>query len=858
VVASIAYDRASSLGWSEIAVMTPEAQLDLTLPHLAEHGEWVGRDRPSARGPLWQATLASVVGGDGDPAKAVFARGLVFPLVALGFAAFLAARASRRRWVRFAVGVPALGWAIFEPEAAWRLSVLLGVTLLYPRVEDGEVRASQRGVWAAAPVAIAGGFAPSILVEGAFAFTAASIVGASWVGARVAAERLAGACLTLAGAAAVLVTFAWPDPWLPWAALRWPLAVVGGEWEWAALTATFAFACAWARARGLVWLAAMVPLVVFAALEGALSSVAAPLASSMLLVAVSIARARRLLALTGLLLVCTAMLGRAGQLGRALTGAVGGASGADRAVAHEGDGERARAALEGRGGCVVAPASLAVAWASAGARGPLEAPLDRDRWAREIRARECPWALVTLPTFDSPYADGVAGFDAAGLALAELYRPVERLGPALFLAARDAPRRPRRRILRPAPPLPRQVTLRAGERARFELERPVRADHLLELAIGLTPVGAPTGRPEVLLLRGEEMLRAPLVLPVPDHGGRVRVPIDAELAEHRWRLGAAGAADSGADALVLRYEGEGAWQVRLTGVIELSPPPATQRAVAATTSLPVALLEQPSWARFTAPRRDGADVVLESNPPGLPPAELFVEVTGGEGACLVGEVGLESPSSSGARLQIDVVDGPARHPRVDWAIARGWRRPFVLSLPPHRVLVRIGVTSEEGGVRTRLHRPRLEACGARRSVVHALHDGQHDVVRGAPTVTGDTLALPALARGAPPVDVRLTHTVQGGDCLSLEMRGRTERGPVAVGVGVVHRGRLHRLAREVFWPDDQRPQRAFRDLPLGEWVGQEVALRFAAWPMERETRGGVGEIVRPQIHACGERPTWHF
>lgn len=68
MVASIAYDRASSLGWSEIAVMTPEAQLDLTLPHLAEHGEWVGRDRPSARGPLWQATLASVVGGDGDPA----------------------------------------------------------------------------------------------------------------------------------------------------------------------------------------------------------------------------------------------------------------------------------------------------------------------------------------------------------------------------------------------------------------------------------------------------------------------------------------------------------------------------------------------------------------------------------------------------------------------------------------------------------------------------------------------------------------------------------------------------------------------------------------------------------------------
>lgn len=856
-----AYERALGFDWREVAVMSPEAQIDLALPHLAHGGEWVARDRPSARGPLWQAALAALTPGSrAQPARVAVTRAVVFPLFAIALVALLAVRSSRRPRVRSGVAFATLAWVLLDPEEApWRLSVIVGLLLIYPRDEGRTERATRRGVWAAMPVALVGGFAPAVLIEGALAFGVASIVATTFVGVRVAMGRLAGAALTLAGACAVLVSFAWPDPLLPWATLAWPQSVALEAWSLSALALSLAAAAAWVRAREVIWLAGTIPLSTMAALSGDLHGVAPPIAVSVLLLTVSLARRHRILALAGALVVTVALLGHGGEqrpawhparLSRALSFAEPPAGGGS-------DDARVRDALLGRRGCVVAPADLAVAWASAGARGPLEAPLDRDGWARQIRLRRCPWAVVVLPTVDGDGSLAAGGFDLAGMALSELYRPVVQLGPGVFLAERGAPREPRRRALPISPPAPREAELRAGESLRFDLARSVPADHLLELALELTPVGAPSGMPELVALRGDEPVRGALSLPLPDASGRVRVPVEGEIADHRWRLGRPVSSPPEADAFVLRYRGEGAWSVRVSGALELAPAPPLERAPTPAPSLPLDLAVQPSWPRHTATTRDGPDLVLTTNPASAPDAELFIGVAPPPGACLVGEVGLEA-SSSAARFQIHVIDGPARPRRVDWTIDRGWRRPFVLALPAHPVIVRFGVSSNVAGARIRLHRPRLVSCGARRALVHALQDGQHSVVRGTPSVTGDTLTLPARPRGQAPVEVRLTHVPRPGDCLSVELRGRSALGTVAVGVGVVHRGRLHRLAREVFWPDDQRPQRAFRDLPLGEWVGQEVALRFAAWPMERETRGGVGEIVRPQIHACGERPTWHF
>lgn len=868
-VTASAYEQSATIGWREIAVMEAEEQLDLSLAHLASRGEWVGRNRPSARGPLWQGAMRlATLGGPRDPSTLVFARQLVFPLLSLGLALCLVLRMSATRWGRVAVAAVVLPWALHVPEeTAWGLTHVLGLLIFCP-ADGRDVRPTQRGAWAGIPVAIAGGFAPSILAEGAVVFATAALVSVSFVGWRVAAARLGGALLALGGGAATMLAFAWPEVTLPWAAMDWPSVAVSpsrGLLALVAVVVAFAGYAAFKRAHGVVWVAGVLPIAVIGVLADSDYLVATPIALAVLALVASSVRAHPAFGTAGALLVVVAFLGWGGESRRGsawhprvFAWAASAALGERRPKPETGDDHAIYVALRHRDGCVVAPADFALAWTMSGADGPLEAPLAPEQWAPAIRRRGCPWAILRSGALDRPGATRSAANPSAMLELAARYEPAEQLGPALYLGVSRPPRRIRRRALRLRPSLPRSSVLQGSQSLRFSIEEPLSTEALLELALELEGIGVPSSPPTVTFLRGEAPVGSPTVLPVTG-GSRVRLPLDRWRAEGRWLLGQESEDPSTIDGFALRFRGDGAWRVRILGALAALPPPVAPREPSVETP-PFALATRRRFERHTLAGQEGEDLTLETNSEGVPTAAIFFPVTPPEGACLVGEVGLVSGTGESVGLEIDVIDGTTHTRRIDWRITEGWRRPFVLPLRARRaLLIRVAVSSAGvGGERVNLVRPRVVSCGQRRSLVHALHDGAHRVVRGEVSMVGDTLSLRALPRGRPPTEVRLEHFVREGDCLSLELRGRSERGPVAVAVGAVHRGRLHRLVREVYGPDDDRPQRSFRDLPLGEWAGDDVLLHFAVWPMETRTRGGLGEVVRPQIHTCGERPDWHF
>jgi hypothetical protein len=159
----------------------------------------------------------------------------------------------------------------------------------------------------------------------------------------------------------------------------------------------------------------------------------------------------------------------------------------------------------------------------------------------------------------------------------------------------------------------------------------------------------------------------------------------------------------------------------------------------------------------------------------------------------------------------------------------------------------------------RIKKSRIGPCTSRRSLVFALHQGQYRDVRGTSAVRVDQMVLTTLEPAAPPADTRVGFEPKEGECLALDLapeRIDEKSGGVALEVSVVESDVVRRLAREEFAAADM-PLRSLSDLPLGQWRGKWVELRFATWPLDL---GGPSRalFIRPRLHRCGHDAAWGF
>ncbi len=540
---------------------------------------------------------------------------------------------------------------------------------------------------------------------------------------------------------------------------------------------------------------------------------------------------------------------------------------------------RATAALrDAPAGCGGVTLGLGVAHVAADRDGPtvLQLPwtdaLRRDLAAR-IEGSACPTMVTGLFTFDAPYAQAGWTFGPDLLARAALYAPARRLGPALFEARlRDEPARSVARAIEvDGVPLDREVQTPASVTLRFPT--PIAADHLLRLRYRVEPDrGALWGAPVYLTARalaGPDALRDATLVGGLEEGvdATAVVPLDAEHAEWRWIAGWDGEAPR-ADRIELRVESLGARptraRFRVDAVEVLAPPPAERRP-APVCQGSSALLARPRWTRMAAPRiggdPDDETLTLQANRAGEPHAETFVEVTPCADACLVGEVGLAEGATT-ARLEVHAIDGPVRALLFARDVAPGFRTPFEVPLAPHagrRILLRFGAPppAEGAGGALRVRRPRVAPCASRESLVHALHQGRFEAVRGDPRVEGDRLALPVPPWGSAPAEVRLPVPARALDehaCLAFDASGEALDGTAVLHVEALRRGRAEPIARVELRPGEAR---RVADVPLAAWAGEDRTLVVSVHASEAAS-GGALYVLRPRVHGCGDGAPWAF
>lgn len=850
VVAS-AIDHASTVGWRELALLTEAQQRELALAFRLSMGE-LGRER----GPLHTVLLyLGSLGAPTDLSRLALARHLVFPLASLGVLAALA-RASRG-WPH--VGVLLGGGLVALHLADEALVPLLGLAaclLLAGGPDEHERRDLARGLRAGLAFAAAVLLAPSFVLPALASALAAGVAASSVLGRR-ALIRAGAACASVAAGGLALVLAGFREELVPSAlAAVAPVALAPLLAQALALASILRLERPRSREAALAasaWVGA-VPIaaagfVSAGAEDGPYLALVAPSVALLVVAARSMPRAP-LASGVAALLVALFVLGSAPRYDRRTAwrptvffDLAEVARGRRGPQLEDNDLFAAATRMVDLPGCVAVTADLSAAQLVAGVPGPIDgdAPRDLEGWS-------CPHALTSIRSFDRPYRLAARAFGPDMRERAERYTVAETIGPATFLARERAPVRAAERRM----DLDVRVVSDALGALRVAFDREVPAEHVV-----VVRVRTDARRVVAQVLSGARPVREPMELSV--HAGELWIPMEAERAEWRWITGRSAREPLFADAV--RLEPEGGASLAIDGALELSPPePAPERRRPCARA--VELWSARGYARRTRAPVEGARVLLDPNPPGHPAAELFVPVTPCPGTCLVGEVGLDGDEGGGFGFEVHVVDGPERPRLLDWQVGPGWSRPFEVPLERwagRDVLVRMATTpgARADGDHARVHRPRLRPCASLVSVVHALHDGRHRVVRGAPSMVGDALRLPLAPLGEPPVEVRLPLTVPEGACLAVDLGASEHERAFAAVVGVVADGRAHRLVREVFAPHEPGTPRAHADVSLAGWVGREVELYFAAWPLERGG-SGVASVVRPRVHRCGERADWAF
>ena len=395
--------------------------------------------------------------------------------------------------------------------------------------------------------------------------------------------------------------------------------------------------------------------------------------------------------------------------------------------------------------CIGVPHGLGAAHAMTNVDGPTKNVL---RWsvsrqlslARAIERADCPLAVERLDTFDWPKALHEWALGPDFLTRAELYRPVARLGPAVFGAQlRPEPARPLRRAL-PLTEVPAAAFLPVPGSVDYTFSRPVPYDHLLEVEYELSVSEVRRlagGMPwlEVQFFGADGPLGEPMIfngLEV-DHRVKQIVGIAPEVAEWRWIAGQRPLGQRKATRMVIRTVARDASPpsvvFRLYGLSELSPPemeafdaPAACRGEL---DLVSAVAEGHALGRFTTAHVVDGAIALSPNQYPEPPSELFVPATPCEDSCLFAQVGIESGEGDGASFEVHAVDGAVRPllarfelapnapaKLIEAPLSRFAGRPILLRLASES-----GATTKGDAVRIR--KARVGPCTSRRSLVFA-------------------------------------------------------------------------------------------------------------------------------------------
>ncbi len=849
IVAS-AIDRASTIGWRELALLMESEQRELALAFRLSMGE-LGRER----GPLHTALLyLGALGAPTDVSRLVLARHLIFPLASLGLVTAIARAAVG--WAR--AGVLLGGGLLALHLADETLVPLLGLAaclLLVGGQDEPARRDLARGLRAGLVLVTSALLAPSFVLPALASALAVGLSAASVLGRR-ALVRAGGACAAVAAGGLALVLAGFREQLVPALAPVTPSALAPLLAEALALACILRLERPRSREAALsasAWVGA-VPIAAAGLLsaggdDAPYLALVAPSIALLVVAARSLPRAP-LASGVAALVVALFVLGSAPRYDRrtawrptVFADLAEVARGRRGPQPEDNDLFAAATRMADLPGCVAVTADLSAAQLVAGVPGPIDgdAPRDLEGWS-------CPHALTSIRSFDRPYRLAALAFGPDLRERAERYAVAERIGPATFLARERAPVRATERRM----DLDVRVVSDAVGALRVDFDREVPAEHVVVLRVRTA-----ARRVVAHVLSAGRTIREPMEVSV--HAGELWIPVEAERAEWRWIAGRSSRDRLHADAVRIEPE-QGAW-LAVDGALELSPPQAPpERARPCARALE--LWAAPGYARRTRAPVEAERVLLDPNPPGYPAAELFVPLTPCPGTCLVGEVGLDGEAGGGFGFEIHVVDGAERPRLLDWQVGAGWSRPFELPLDRwagRDVLVRMATTpgARADGDHARVHRPRVRPCASVVSVVHALHDGRHRVVRGAPSVVGDALRLPLAPRGQPPTEVRLPLEVPEGACVAVDIGASDHDRALAAVLGVVAEGRVHRIVREVFAPHEQPSPRSHADLSLAAWAGREVELYFAAWPLERGG-SGLASFVRPRVHRCGERADWAF
>jgi hypothetical protein len=221
-------------------------------------------------------------------------------------------------------------------------------------------------------------------------------------------------------------------------------------------------------------------------------------------------------------------------------------------------------------------------------------------------------------------------------------------------------------------------------------------------------------------------------------------------------------------------------------------------------------------------------------------------------------------TGDGVTFEAHIVDGWDRPRLLAWHEDPGVSpRPIALPLrkwAERDVLIRFGTLAGRTtlGDRARILRPRIARCRSLHNLVQDLQEGAFEVVNGSARVLGDTLELSPGVRGAAVTDVRLKLRPDENACFAVDFEPRRRSVNdvgVALEASIVDGDESIRLARSEFAPDAALV--SFKELPLGEWSGRDVLLRFAAWPL-LEGKAALAVALRPRIHRCGDGAHWDF
>ena len=514
--------------------------------------------------------------------------------------------------------------------------------------------------------------------------------------------------------------------------------------------------------------------------------------------------------------------------------------------------------------------------------GPTATPL---RWSTgmqralgaAIREARCPYFVQAIMSFDRPLGLGSWAFGEDLIARSELYRPVESLGPATFATVlRDEPAPSRTRPL-DAVGVPGRFVAQDDRAIEVRFDRPVAWEHLLEIDYRLDAstlsqlVGSPPWV-RVRLFDGDEAVGEPMVFPGLELGERARahLPVHPEMAEWRWVVGRPPPTERTVDRMVFEVQRRaltiGEVSLTLFGIAERVPgaPPIDTRPRECDREVDLAgvLRDGRGFVRAAERVVEGSEVRLRTNGFYERLSEVFLPVRPCADSCLMARVRLTVGERAG--FEIHAIEGADRPRLVSWELGPEYDRPLEIPIGAYAgrtVWLRIGTLPQEPtgeGAVIRVDGARIARCASLGSLIQAAHDGGYAAPRGGVDVSGDQIQLTLHEPFTPVVEARIPVTIPEEACLAVDLTVPPEWNgvPFAVDVGLAIGDVVWRFRRPAVWTGNRMVR--LHDVDMRRWVGQDVDIRFAAWPLTSTVWETTAVVARPRIHRCNDGAPWAF